>query len=75
MTIHTQDPRCSDLQLACVNTMKSEATKCLKPCSGLHVISFSAKEPTYDFEEIIGEDLNAYYQHINWFPVAEDLKG
>ena len=55
--------------------MKSESTKCLKPCSGLHVISFSAKEPTYDFEEIIGEDLNAYYQHINWFPVAEELKG
>ena len=70
-----QDQSCNSVELECVNKIRLEPYKCLPPCSGLIITSFSRADPKQNFESLISGEVAAYYKYMKWFEFPSKLKG
>ena len=73
----TTIPLCTSAQLDCVNKINVNDfnTKCLPPCSGLMLTSFSKSEPRSNIEHFIPKQVAAYKSYTKWNKFPSELKG
>ena len=72
----TQAPVCSSKQLECVNTINVNGSKCLKPCTGFIITSFTKSERNKNLEDLFPIIMDSYniYKMITQFPSLDSGK-
>ena len=75
MLLLKQNPLCSAVQLNCTKKIEVEFSKCLPPCSGLVVSSFSKSESNKKLEDLVYNEIVSYEKYTKWSPFPGGLKG
>ena len=72
-----QVPLCSKKQKKCVDNILVDINnpKCLPPCSGLILTSFSKYKEDKNLPSLISDEVNEYNRHLKWSPIPSELKG
>ena len=70
-----QDPICNPEQLACIENVKLNSSKCVKSCTGLIVTGYTK----FEFDDLklvdIEKTIEAYKDFKKWFKVPLSIKG
>ena len=63
------------MQLNCTKKIEVEFSKCLPPCSGLVVSSFSKSESNKNLEDLVYNEIVSYEKYTKWSQFPGGLEG
>ena len=69
-----QVPVCEIQQMGCVQSVQVELSKCVKPCSGMVIASFT-KSRNVDLYNMMSKALSDYNNFTKWKGFPNELKG
>ena len=70
----TQVPVCRPQQMECVQSVEKDFSKCVKPCSGMVIASFT-KSRNINLQDLMSKALSDYNNFTNWRGLPHELKG
>ena len=69
-----QVPVCEMQQMECVQSVEIDFSKCVKPCSGIVIASFT-KSRNINLQDLMSKALSDYNNFTNWRGLPHELKG
>ena len=70
-----KDPVCAPEQLECVGNVSYNTSKCIKPCNGMMIISYSKSEFNNNLKNYMAASIDSYRNYKKYFKYPFGIKG